>query len=144
MKKDDNVAVLGLVARLCSSEGGGPRLLHQQALQCGCMAHRQPCRASATPNAIGTAGGTAATVLWSQRHLLAAVGRCEWDASPHGCCDGALQRLRCWFRRCNLQRSKERPQWTLDSLVEDVLLDGDTLNTKMKLNDFLRRKLGDE
>ncbi|PWU84392.1 putative retrotransposon hot spot protein (RHS) [Trypanosoma cruzi] len=69
--------------------GGGPRLLHRQALQCGCMAHRPPRRASAAPNAIGTAGRDSREYpLESQRHLLAAVGRCEWDASPHGCCDG--------------------------------------------------------
>ncbi|PWV20424.1 putative retrotransposon hot spot protein (RHS) [Trypanosoma cruzi] len=46
-EKGDSVAVLG---------GGWPRLLHRQVLQCGCMAHRPPSRASVTPNAIGTAG----------------------------------------------------------------------------------------
>ncbi|RNC32898.1 retrotransposon hot spot (RHS) protein [Trypanosoma cruzi] len=40
----------------CCCGGGGPRLLHRRALQCGCMAQRPPSRASATPNAIGTAG----------------------------------------------------------------------------------------
>ncbi|EKF27517.1 retrotransposon hot spot (RHS) protein, putative, partial [Trypanosoma cruzi marinkellei] len=38
--------------------------------------------------------------------------------------------------------SKERPRWTPDSRVEDVLLDGHTLSTKMKLNDFLRSYVG--
>ncbi|PWV00489.1 putative retrotransposon hot spot (RHS) protein [Trypanosoma cruzi] len=38
--------------------------------------------------------------------------------------------------------SKGRPQLTVDSRVEDVLLDGYTLSTKMKLNDFLWSYVG--
>ncbi|PWU84828.1 putative retrotransposon hot spot protein (RHS,) [Trypanosoma cruzi] len=37
-----------------------------------------------------------------------------------------------------------RPQWTMSSTVEDILLEGSTNRTDMKLNDFLRSKLGEE
>ncbi|PWV05339.1 putative retrotransposon hot spot protein (RHS) [Trypanosoma cruzi] len=37
-----------------------------------------------------------------------------------------------------------RPQWTMSSSVEDILLGGSNNSTDMKLNDFLRSKLGDE
>ncbi|EAN82967.1 retrotransposon hot spot (RHS) protein, putative [Trypanosoma cruzi] len=35
-----------------------------------------------------------------------------------------------------------RPQWTMSSSVEDILLEGSTNRTDMKLNEFLRSKLG--
>ncbi|EAN95199.1 putative retrotransposon hot spot (RHS) protein [Trypanosoma cruzi] len=35
-----------------------------------------------------------------------------------------------------------QPQWTMGSTVEDILLEGSTNRTDMKLNDFLRSKLG--
>ncbi|RNC50941.1 retrotransposon hot spot (RHS) protein [Trypanosoma cruzi] len=35
-----------------------------------------------------------------------------------------------------------RPQWTMSSRVEDILLEGSTNRTDMKLNEFLRSKLG--
>ncbi|EKF99846.1 retrotransposon hot spot (RHS) protein, putative, partial [Trypanosoma cruzi] len=35
-----------------------------------------------------------------------------------------------------------RPQWTMSSTVEDILLEGSILRTDMKLNDFLRSNLG--
>ncbi|RNF15136.1 putative retrotransposon hot spot (RHS) protein [Trypanosoma cruzi] len=35
-----------------------------------------------------------------------------------------------------------RPQWTMSSSVEDILLEGTTNRTDMKLNDFLRSNLG--
>ncbi|PWU89953.1 putative retrotransposon hot spot protein (RHS) [Trypanosoma cruzi] len=35
-----------------------------------------------------------------------------------------------------------RPNWTMSSSVEDVLLEGSTLSTDMKLNDFLRNYVG--
>ncbi|PWV20823.1 putative retrotransposon hot spot protein (RHS) [Trypanosoma cruzi] len=38
--------------------------------------------------------------------------------------------------------SKQRPQWTMSSSVKDILLEGSTLRTDMKLNDFLRSNLG--
>ncbi|RNE95876.1 putative retrotransposon hot spot (RHS) protein, partial [Trypanosoma cruzi] len=37
-----------------------------------------------------------------------------------------------------------QPQWTMCSTVEDVLLEGNTNRTDMKLNDFLRSNLGEE
>ncbi|RNF10378.1 putative retrotransposon hot spot (RHS) protein [Trypanosoma cruzi] len=37
-----------------------------------------------------------------------------------------------------------RPQWTMSSTVEDILLEGSTNRADMKLNDFLRRNLGEE
>ncbi|PWU86200.1 putative retrotransposon hot spot protein (RHS) [Trypanosoma cruzi] len=37
-----------------------------------------------------------------------------------------------------------RPQWTISSTVEDILLEGSTNRTEMKLNDFLRSNLGEE
>ncbi|RNC33146.1 putative retrotransposon hot spot (RHS) protein, partial [Trypanosoma cruzi] len=35
-----------------------------------------------------------------------------------------------------------RPQWTLESRVEDVMLEGSTSRTNMRLNDFLRNHVG--
>ncbi|PWU88774.1 putative retrotransposon hot spot (RHS) protein [Trypanosoma cruzi] len=35
-----------------------------------------------------------------------------------------------------------QPQWTMSSTVEDILLEGSTNRTEMKLNDFLRSYLG--
>ncbi|EKF98948.1 retrotransposon hot spot (RHS) protein, putative, partial [Trypanosoma cruzi] len=35
-----------------------------------------------------------------------------------------------------------RPQWTMSSSVEDILLEGSNNRTDMRLNDFLRSKLG--
>ncbi|EAN86147.1 retrotransposon hot spot (RHS) protein, putative [Trypanosoma cruzi] len=35
-----------------------------------------------------------------------------------------------------------RPQWTMRSTVKDILLEGSTLSTNMKLNEFLRSNLG--
>ncbi|PWV01230.1 putative retrotransposon hot spot (RHS) protein [Trypanosoma cruzi] len=35
-----------------------------------------------------------------------------------------------------------RPEWTMSSTVEDILLEGRTLSTNMKLNDFLRNYVG--
>ncbi|RNC47095.1 retrotransposon hot spot (RHS) protein, partial [Trypanosoma cruzi] len=35
-----------------------------------------------------------------------------------------------------------RPQWTISSSVKDILLEGRTLSTNMKLNDFLRDYVG--
>ncbi|EKG06703.1 retrotransposon hot spot (RHS) protein, putative [Trypanosoma cruzi] len=37
-----------------------------------------------------------------------------------------------------------RPQWTMSSSVEDILLEGTTNRANMKLNDFLRSNLGEE
>ncbi|KAF8294915.1 putative retrotransposon hot spot (RHS) protein, partial [Trypanosoma cruzi] len=37
---------------------------------------------------------------------------------------------------------ERRPQWTMSSRVEDILLEGSTNRTEMKLNDFLRSNLG--
>ncbi|EKG06806.1 retrotransposon hot spot (RHS) protein, putative [Trypanosoma cruzi] len=39
-------------------------------------------------------------------------------------------------------RSKVRPQWTMSSTVEEILRGGNNSSTNMKLNDFLRSKLG--
>ncbi|PWU89970.1 putative retrotransposon hot spot (RHS) protein [Trypanosoma cruzi] len=35
-----------------------------------------------------------------------------------------------------------QPQWTMNSTVKDILLEGSTLSTNMKLNDFLRNYVG--
>ncbi|RNC45865.1 putative retrotransposon hot spot (RHS) protein, partial [Trypanosoma cruzi] len=37
-----------------------------------------------------------------------------------------------------------RPQWTMSSSVKDILLEGSTLRTDMKLNEFIRSNLGEE
>ncbi|PWV04251.1 putative retrotransposon hot spot (RHS) protein [Trypanosoma cruzi] len=37
-----------------------------------------------------------------------------------------------------------RPQWTMSSTVEDILLEGSTNRANTKLNDFLRSNLGEE
>ncbi|PWV11218.1 putative retrotransposon hot spot protein (RHS) [Trypanosoma cruzi] len=36
----------------------------------------------------------------------------------------------------------QRTEWTMSSTVEDILLEGSTLRTDMKLNDFLRNYVG--
>ncbi|PWU84198.1 putative retrotransposon hot spot (RHS) protein [Trypanosoma cruzi] len=38
----------------------------------------------------------------------------------------------------------QQPKWTMNSTVEDILLEGSTLRTDMKLKDFLRSNLGGE
>ncbi|RNC33110.1 retrotransposon hot spot (RHS) protein [Trypanosoma cruzi] len=37
-----------------------------------------------------------------------------------------------------------RPQWTMSSTVKDILLEGSTLRTDMKLNEFIRSNLDEE
>ncbi|EKF27422.1 retrotransposon hot spot (RHS) protein, putative [Trypanosoma cruzi marinkellei] len=37
-----------------------------------------------------------------------------------------------------------RPKWTMSSTIKDILLEGSTLISEMKLNDFLRRNWGEE
>ncbi|PWU83231.1 putative retrotransposon hot spot (RHS) protein [Trypanosoma cruzi] len=37
-----------------------------------------------------------------------------------------------------------RPQWTMSSTVEDILLGGSTNRTDMKLNEFIRSNFGEE
>ncbi|PWU84673.1 putative retrotransposon hot spot (RHS) protein [Trypanosoma cruzi] len=56
-----------------------------------------------------------------------------------GSCDGSEAAV-----RRGVEGSKHRPQWTMSSYTEDILLEGSTLSTSIKLKDFLRSKLGDE
>ncbi|KAF8300601.1 retrotransposon hot spot protein (RHS), putative, partial [Trypanosoma cruzi] len=44
----------------------------------------------------------------------------------------------------NIRAESQQPQWTMSSSVEDILLEGSTNRSKMKLNDFLRSYLGEE
>ncbi|KAF5214865.1 retrotransposon hot spot (RHS) protein [Trypanosoma cruzi] len=48
------------------------------------------------------------------------------------------------YSSTNRRRLEEmhRPQWTMSSSVEDILLEGSTLKSNMGLNDFLRSNLG--
>ncbi|RNC39453.1 hypothetical protein TcCL_NonESM11194 [Trypanosoma cruzi] len=106
MKKGGSVAVFWPIAPRVAAEAVGLDCFTDR--RCSAAAWRTDHRAVRVPRPtpLGQRDETAASVLWSQRHLLAAVGRCEWDASPHGCCDGTSKRhRRRWFRRCNLQRS---------------------------------------
>ncbi|PWU95738.1 putative retrotransposon hot spot protein (RHS,) [Trypanosoma cruzi] len=59
-------------------------------------------------------------------------------APRRGSCDGSDAAAR------HVAGSKHRPQWTMSSYIEDILLEGSTLSTSIKLKDFLRSKLGDE
>ncbi|EKF29583.1 retrotransposon hot spot (RHS) protein, putative [Trypanosoma cruzi marinkellei] len=80
-----------------------------------------------------------------------AIGTC-WP--PLGGASGMLHRTGVVMAPCSgsgdgsdaaarrVVAETRRPQWTLDSRVEDVLLDGDTLSTKMRLNDFLQNYFG--
>ncbi|PWV06162.1 putative retrotransposon hot spot (RHS) protein [Trypanosoma cruzi] len=110
------------------------------------MAHRPPRRASATPNAIGTAGRDsprlsfgASDTCWPQlggaSGMLHRTGVVMTPRSgiPGDVSDAAAR---------HVAGSKQRPQWTMSSSVKDTLLEGSTLRTDMKLNDFLRSKLG--
>ncbi|PWU92154.1 putative retrotransposon hot spot protein (RHS,) [Trypanosoma cruzi] len=83
------------------------------------------------PTPLGQRDETAASVLWSQRHLLAAVGRCEWDAhrtgvlmAPRsGSCDGSDAATRHGVE------GTQQPKWTMSS-------------TNMRLSDFLWNYVG--
>ncbi|PWU89534.1 putative retrotransposon hot spot protein (RHS,) [Trypanosoma cruzi] len=88
-KNCDNVAVLLPIARCVSSGAVGLGCFTD--MRCSAAAWRtdRPAVRVPRPTPLGLRDETAATALWSQRRLLAAVGRCEWDASPHGCCGGA-------------------------------------------------------
>ncbi|PWV04377.1 putative retrotransposon hot spot protein (RHS) [Trypanosoma cruzi] len=59
-------------------------------------------------------------------------------APRRGSCDGSDAAAR------HVAGSKQRLQWTMSSSVEDILLGGSNKSTDMKLNDFLRSKLGEE
>ncbi|PWV02191.1 putative retrotransposon hot spot protein (RHS) [Trypanosoma cruzi] len=101
----------------------------------GCFADRR-CSAAAwrtdhravrvlRPTPLGLREETAESVLWSQRHLLAAVGRCEWVlhctgvvmAPRRGSCDGSDAAAR------HVAGSEVWLQWTMSS-------------TNVKLNGF--------
>ncbi|KAF8283268.1 putative retrotransposon hot spot (RHS) protein [Trypanosoma cruzi] len=77
------------------------------------------------PTPLGLREETAASVLWSQRHLLAAVGRCEWVlhctgvvvAPRRGSCDGSDAAA-----RRGVEETRQ-PQWTMSS-------------TNVRLSDF--------
>ncbi|RNC35195.1 retrotransposon hot spot (RHS) protein [Trypanosoma cruzi] len=83
------------------------------------------------PTSLGLREETAASVLWSQRHLLAAVGRCEWVlhrtgvvmVPRRGSCDGSDAAAR------HVAGSKVWPQWTMSS-------------TNVRLSDFLWNYVG--
>ncbi|PWU87963.1 putative retrotransposon hot spot protein (RHS) [Trypanosoma cruzi] len=137
--------MLGLVARLALLRGGGPRLPHRQALQCGCMAHRPPSRASATPNAVGTAGRNsrecpfgASGACWPQ--LGGATGMLHRTgvvvAPRRGSCDGSDAAAR------RVAGSKVWPRWTMSSTVEEILQEENTSSTNMRLSDFLWNYVG--
>ncbi|PWV05418.1 putative retrotransposon hot spot protein (RHS) [Trypanosoma cruzi] len=106
IKKDDNVAVLWLIARCVAAEAVGLDCFADRRCSAAAWRTDRPAMRAPRPTPLGLRDETAASVIWSQRHLQAAVGRCEWDASPHGCCDGTSKRhpRRC-FRRCSSQKS---------------------------------------
>ncbi|KAF5218168.1 hypothetical protein ECC02_008932 [Trypanosoma cruzi] len=124
MKKGDSVAVCwGWLHASCCG-GGGPRLLHRQALQCGCMAHRQPRSASAPPKVIGTTGRNSRD--------------CPLEPSTprRGSAGGAEA------SNCRGVEERRRPQWTPDSWLAEVLLEGKERITNMWLSDFLWNCVG--
>ncbi|KAF5214652.1 Retrotransposon hot spot protein [Trypanosoma cruzi] len=96
------------------------------------------------PTSLGQREETAESVLWSQRHLLAAVGRCEWVlhrtgvvmVPRRGSCDGSDAAARRGVEEIR------QPQWTLDSRLDKVLQEGKERITNMRLNDFLRNYFG--
>ncbi|KAF8293361.1 retrotransposon hot spot protein (RHS), putative, partial [Trypanosoma cruzi] len=134
-----------LPLRCCG--GGGPWLFSRQALQCGCMAHRSPPCECPRPTHWDSGRKSREFPL----EPAAPAGR-SWAV-----------RVGCFHHTCVVMAFRSggsgdasdaatrrgveelgRPQWTMSSSVEDILLEGETLSTDMKLNDFLRSNLGDE
>ncbi|PWV15991.1 putative retrotransposon hot spot protein (RHS) [Trypanosoma cruzi] len=77
IKKDDNVAVLGLVARCVAAGVAGLGCFTDRRCSVAAWRTDRPAVRVRRPTALGLRDETAASVLWSQRHLLVAVGRCE-------------------------------------------------------------------
>ncbi|PBJ80091.1 retrotransposon hot spot (RHS) protein [Trypanosoma cruzi cruzi] len=77
-------------------------------------------------------------------------GNDDNETSPVSTVPQGLSRARAsWVSRsgqpaatCRRLEETRRPQWTLDSEVKDVLLEGEAGGNCMKLNDFLRRHIG--
>ncbi|RNC35261.1 retrotransposon hot spot (RHS) protein [Trypanosoma cruzi] len=88
MKKGDNEAVLWPIARCVAARAVGLDCFTDRRCSVAAWRTDLPAVRVPRPTPLGLRNETDTSVLWSQRHLLAAVGRCEWDASPHGCCDG--------------------------------------------------------
>ncbi|PWU85990.1 putative retrotransposon hot spot protein (RHS) [Trypanosoma cruzi] len=42
----------------------------------------------------------------------------------------------------HIRAESQQPQWTMSSTVKEILMEGSTSRTEMKLNDFLRSNLG--
>ncbi|EKG01070.1 retrotransposon hot spot (RHS) protein, putative, partial [Trypanosoma cruzi] len=101
---------------------------------CECHAQRHWDSGRKQPRVCFGASGTCWPQLGGASGMLHRTGVVM--APRRGSCDGSDAAARRGVE------GMRRPQWTMSSAVEDVLLEGSTLRTDMKLNDFLRGKLG--
>ncbi|KAF8298109.1 retrotransposon hot spot protein (RHS), putative, partial [Trypanosoma cruzi] len=104
------------------------------ALPCECHAQRHWDCGKKQPRLSFGASGTCRPRLGGANGMLHRTGVVMAPCSGSG--DGSDAATR------HVAESKELPQWTPDRRVEGALLDGDSLGTKMRLNDFLRNYIG--
>ncbi|PWU88464.1 putative retrotransposon hot spot (RHS) protein [Trypanosoma cruzi] len=101
---------------------------------CECHAQRHWDSGRKQPRVCFGASGTCWPQLGGASGMLHRTGVVM--APRRGSCDGSDAAERRGVE------GMRRPQWTMSSAIEDVLLEGSTNRTDMKLNDFLRGKLG--
>ncbi|PWU83138.1 putative retrotransposon hot spot protein (RHS,) [Trypanosoma cruzi] len=140
MKKDDNVTVLGLVAR-CVLRGlwasaASPTCVAVRlrgaptAPPCECHAQRHwDCGTKQSRLPIG-ASGACCPQLGGASGMLHRTGVVM--APRRGSCDGSDAAARRGVEETR------RPEWALDSRLDEVLLEEKERITNMRLNDFLR------
>ncbi|PWU89806.1 putative retrotransposon hot spot protein (RHS) [Trypanosoma cruzi] len=97
---------------------------------CECHAQRHWDSGTKQPRVSLGASGTCWPQLGGVSGMLCRTGVVIAPCS--GSCDGSDAAAR------HVAGSKERPQWTLDSWLDKVLLEGKERITKMRLNDFPR------
>ncbi|EKF98298.1 retrotransposon hot spot (RHS) protein, putative [Trypanosoma cruzi] len=133
-----HVALLRRRWALTASPTGVALRLHgaPTAPPCECHAQRYWDSGRKQPRVCFGASGTCWPQLGGASGMLHRTGVVM---APRGIsCDGSDAAARRGVEETR------RPEWTMSSTVEDVLLEGSTNRTDMKLNDFLRSKLGDE
>ncbi|KAF8289539.1 retrotransposon hot spot protein (RHS), putative, partial [Trypanosoma cruzi] len=145
MKKSDNLAVLWPIARLAllrrrwasaASPTGVAVRLHgaPTAPPCECDAQRHWGCGRKQPRVCFGASGTCWPLLSGASGMLHRTGAVIVPRGVFGDGSDAATHIRVADTR--------RPQWTLDSRLDKVLLEGKERITNMRLNDFLRNYFG--
>ncbi|KAF8306074.1 retrotransposon hot spot protein (RHS), putative, partial [Trypanosoma cruzi] len=119
------------------------------AVGLGCFADRR-CSAAAwrtdhsavrvpRPTPLGLAGRKGRDRPLEPAAPAGRIWACEWDASPHGVVMAPRSGISGDGSDAATCRGVEemRLQWTMSSSVDDVLPEGSTFRTDMRLNDFL-------